>query len=93
MNVDDAAERIYEEIKRYIGNTENQNLTEEKEAEYIIGVLKVFIKEVGTLAVVEALDQTKMAVDGALKEFREAQRRSPGLSKRELSDRQYPRKD
>ena len=74
MDVDAAAERIYEKIKSYMVESDNAELTEEEQEKILVGVIKVFIEEVGTLAVVEALNQTKIAVDGAVKAFFEEQR-------------------
>ena len=88
--VDDAAERIYEKIRSYMEESDDAKLTEKEQEKILVGVIKVFIEEVGTLTVVEALNQTKIAVDDAVKAFFEEQghnQRSPGLSKRELSKR------
>ena len=87
MNVDDAAEKIYQKINSYMMESNDAELTEEEQKVILIGVIKVFIEEVATLAVVEALDQTKVAVYEAVEVFQERQKKSPGLSKRELSKR------
>ena len=83
--VDDAAERIYEKIRSYMEESDDAKLTEKEQEKILVGVIKVFIEEVATLAVVEALDQTKIAVYEAVEVFQERQKKSPGLSKRELS--------
>ncbi len=66
MGVDAAAERIYEEIKIYIAKYSSPELTYEEEKEFLVGVLKVIIEEIATIAVVGALEQTKIAVDLAI---------------------------
>ncbi len=82
MNVDAAAERVYETIESYMRKSDDPELTDEEQKEILIGVLKVFIGEIVTLAIIGALEQTKIAVDDAtaanLKE-------RIGLSKSELS--------
>lgn len=86
MAVDDAAERIYDKIKSYMEASSDAELADEEQKEILIGVLKVFIEEIGTIAVVEALNQTRIAVDGAFKAFLEEQKESPSLSKPEPSN-------
>ncbi|KKL81196.1 hypothetical protein LCGC14_1997180 [marine sediment metagenome] len=66
MNVDSAAERVYKEIDSYAKKSENLELTEDEQKEIFIGVLKISIREIATVAVVEALKQTKIAVDLAI---------------------------
>ena len=70
MDVDDAAERIYEKIEIYMDTSGDRvtELTDEEQKKILIGVLKVFIKEIATLATVAALVQTKRAVDSAMKD-------------------------
>jgi len=66
MDVDAAAERIYERIESYMKESDDAKLTDEEQKEILIGVLKVFIGEIVTIAIVGALDQTKIAVDLAI---------------------------
>ena len=71
MDVDAAAERIYEKIERYMIESADAEPANEKQKEILVGVLKVFIEEVATLATVTALVQTKRAVDSAIKDHLE----------------------
>jgi len=68
MNVDAAAERVYETIESYMKKSDDPELSDEEQKEILIGVLKVFIEEIATLATVAALVQAKRAVDGAIKD-------------------------
>lgn len=66
MDTNAAAERIYEKIDSYMTESGNVELSENKQKEILIGVLKVVIEEIATLATIAALVQTKKAVDGAM---------------------------
>lgn len=68
MDVDAAAERIYEKIEGYMKESDDANISDEKQKEILIGVLKVIIEEIATIATVVALEQTKKAVNGAMKD-------------------------
>ncbi len=67
MDVDAAAEKVYEKIESYMRKSDDPELSDEEQKKILIGVLKVFIAEIATLATVVALVQTKRAVDGAIK--------------------------
>lgn len=67
MDIDAAAERIYEKIKGYMVETDNAELTDSEQKVILVGLLEVLIREIVTIAVVDALVQTKKAVDGAMK--------------------------
>ena len=66
MNVDAAAERIYEKIKGYMAETGNAELTDGEQKVILVSLLGVLIEETATIAAVEALKQTKIAVDLAI---------------------------
>ena len=83
MDVNAAAERIYKEIKSYVAMYSNPELIYEEEKEFLVGVLKVIIEEIATIAIVGALKQTKIAVDDAIAANLKER---IGLSKSELSN-------
>ena len=66
MPVDDAAERIYEKIKSYMDESSDAELTDKEQKVILVGLLEVLIKEIVTIAVVDALKHTKIAVDNAI---------------------------
>ena len=67
MHVDAAAERVYETIKKYMVESGDAELSDEEQKVILVGLLEVLIKEIVTIAVVDALVQTKRAVDEAVK--------------------------
>ncbi len=68
MDVDAAAERIYEKIKSYMVESGDAELTDEEQEKILVGLLKVLIEEIATVATLAALVQTKRAVNGAMKD-------------------------
>ena len=55
MDIDAAAERVYERIESYMKESDNTELTEGKQKEIFIGLLKVVMEEIAKIAVANAL--------------------------------------